>query len=164
MTQYHLGGVTNVYTISWCVRIWGWVKVKDNVKGLVHRQFPVDHLPQEALSASYIFQKLYVEHYAYKYATERASSGKFKAFLWHAWLYNTHSDNISFWCQNEIRGRKDLKVRNLASEILVYHFHLKRNRTVNYEWWHSDTLLWCAATVISDHVLMKRYKEFSLCL
>lgn len=32
--------------------------MKDNVKGLVNRNLPVDYLPQEALSVSYIFQKL----------------------------------------------------------------------------------------------------------
>lgn len=32
--------------------------MKDNVKGLINRNLPVDCLPQEALCVHYIFQKL----------------------------------------------------------------------------------------------------------
>lgn len=58
--------------------------MRDNVKRLVNRQLPVDYLSQEALHVSYIFQKLHEEQCAYKCATGRVNSGKFKALMKYA--------------------------------------------------------------------------------
>lgn len=58
--------------------------MRDNVKRLVNRQLLVDYLSQEALHVSYIFQKLHEEQCAYKCATGRVNSGKFKALMKYA--------------------------------------------------------------------------------
>lgn len=70
--------------MSQCVCTWGWIEVRDNVKRLVNRQLLVDYLSQEALHVSYIFQKLHEEQCAYKCATGRVNSGKFKALMKYA--------------------------------------------------------------------------------
>lgn len=65
--------------------------MKDNVKRLVNRQLPVDCLPQEDLSISYVFQKLHAERCAYKCATGRVSSGQLKALTKETCMIIPHS-------------------------------------------------------------------------